>query len=334
MTGRELLRIDGHVRTEAPRRARTRPTRRRDRPRRRRGRCAASRPGPRRGPPRFVARTASRSNSGSGLRQVGAARAWPARSRAGRAANGPTSAISSPSAAKPRRPARAGVGQCTPPSRRPGWDRSVPRRPRCRATRCRRQPERRERGRRRRGRATDSVSCQAMCGFSGLPKFRQLVSPSGSRADAGQVRGALEHGLDRPAVGVAGHAAPVAVDRDGDGGDRGAGLAVAAWRSGCSTSTAASALGRAAHRARLHDRSRTARTAGGGRRCWSWTSSASSTSRGSSVVQRRAPAPRTAAPPGGSGCEVVQRAVVDERRHRHVADDRRRRAARARGRRR
>ena len=27
---------------------------------------------------------------------------------------------------------------------------------------------------------TASVSCQAMCGFSGLPKFRLLVVPSGS----------------------------------------------------------------------------------------------------------------------------------------------------------
>ena len=28
--------------------------------------------------------------------------------------------------------------------------------------------------------ATDSVSCQAMCGFSGLPKLRLFVVPSGS----------------------------------------------------------------------------------------------------------------------------------------------------------
>ena len=55
-----------------------------------------------------------------------------------------------------------------------------------------------------------------MCGFSGLPKLRQLVSPSGSAPDAGEVARALEHRLDRARVRIAGHAPAVAVDRHGD----------------------------------------------------------------------------------------------------------------------
>ena len=52
-------------------------------------------------------------------------------------------------------------------------------------------------------RRSPAMSCQAMCGFSGLPKFRQLVRPSGSAPDAGEVLRALEHGLDRARVRVA-----------------------------------------------------------------------------------------------------------------------------------
>ena len=55
-----------------------------------------------------------------------------------------------------------------------------------------------------------------MCGFSGLPKLRQLVRPSGSAPTQARLRRALEHGLDRARVRVAGHAPAVPVDRDGE----------------------------------------------------------------------------------------------------------------------
>ena len=59
-----------------------------------------------------------------------------------------------------------------------------------------------------------------MCGFSGLPKFRQLVRPSGSAPTQARFARALEHGLDRAAVRVGGDAPAVAVDRDRDRGPR------------------------------------------------------------------------------------------------------------------
>ncbi len=104
---------------------------------------------------------------------------------------------------RPRARSPSGPRRARPAARRPCRSPASGRsgrsavRPRYRATRCRprsgpasaRQASPRPR--------TASVSCQAMCGFSGLPKLRLLVVPSGSRTDAGQVRGALEHRGDR-----------------------------------------------------------------------------------------------------------------------------------------
>jgi hypothetical protein len=77
-----------------------------------------------------------------------------------------------------------------------------------------------------------------------LPKFRQLVRPSDIYR--GEVRRTLIDRLGGAALGITGHAAPVAVDRGRDG------RAVAGGRiehqHGCV------GLGRAADGARLHDR--------------------------------------------------------------------------------
>ena len=64
--------------------------------------------------------------------------------------------------------------------RRPGWGRSARPGPRCRARRCRPRPGSPSAWHASASPSTASVSCHATCGFSGLPKFRQLVSPSGS----------------------------------------------------------------------------------------------------------------------------------------------------------
>ena len=108
--------------------------------------------------------------------------ASPARSRSRAGAHEPAemTATTSPSCAKPRRPERVGLRQLADQPDDRGREDRARRRPRCRARRCRRRPGSRARGRRRRGPATARVSCQATCGFSGLPKLRQLVSPSGS----------------------------------------------------------------------------------------------------------------------------------------------------------
>ena len=59
-----------------------------------------------------------------------------------------------------------------------------------------------------------------MCGFSGLPKLRQLVSPSGSAPTQARLARALEHRLHRARVRIAGHPPAVAVDRDREGAAR------------------------------------------------------------------------------------------------------------------
>ena len=129
-----------------------------------------------------------------------------------------TSAIASPARDEPEPPGARARPAARRRGRRPASGRSGPRRPRCRARRCRRRPGCRTRGRRRRGPAIARVSCQAMCGFSGLPKFRQLVSPSGSAPTQARLAEHSSDGLDRAAVRVGGDAAAVAVDRHRDRG--------------------------------------------------------------------------------------------------------------------
>ena len=160
--------------------------------------------------------------------------------------------------------------------------------------------------------STASTSCQATCGFSGLPKFRQLVSPSGSAptqarlaahsytASAAPRRGsqATRRPLPSIATAIAGRrrAARARPRRPRRGGAR-------------------SATGRSG---------RTARTPAGARRCWASASSASSVSAGDSLPVSTAAGASYRPRDGRRGLEVVQRAVVDEHAHRQVGDDARR----------
>jgi hypothetical protein len=50
---------------------------------------------------------------------------------------------------------------------------------------------------------TASVSCQAMCGFSGLPKFRLFVVPSGSAPTHARLAAHSKTDADRAVVRVA-----------------------------------------------------------------------------------------------------------------------------------
>ena len=121
-----------------------------------------------------------------------------------------------PRAAKPSRPARRGVGRARRRSRRPASGRSGRSAPRCRARRCRRRPGSPSARQASARPSTASVSCQATCGFSGLPKFRQLVSPSGSAPTQARLAAHSNTASAAPRARVARDAPAVAVDRDRD----------------------------------------------------------------------------------------------------------------------
>ena len=102
------------------------------------------------------------------------------------------------------------------PGRRPASGRSGPRRSRCRARRCRRRPGSSELGARV-GEALDrAVELPGDGRLLGVAEVEAVREAERLGADAGEVLGALEHRLDRAAVGIARDAAAVAVDRDRD----------------------------------------------------------------------------------------------------------------------
>ena len=159
------------------RRRTTLPERPRHRPRRCRGRCGMPRIGRGADPP-CTTRSAGRRPWAdhplappAQLGELGAHKRWRDRPDE---RDRVSLARRTPSARRgPRRAARR-------PSRPPASGRSARWAPRCRARRCRRRPGRRAPRRPRASPSTASVSCQATCGFSGFPKFRQFVRPSGS----------------------------------------------------------------------------------------------------------------------------------------------------------
>ena len=144
------------------------------------------------------ARTASR-HGRKRVRDRLAGRRRAARRRARRAASRARTRPATGGTGRPARPGRPPRRSAMPgrvargraarrPCRPPASGRSAPRRPRCRARRCRPPPAPRAPRQAAARPSTARVSCQAMCGFSGLPKLRQLVSPSGSAPTQARLR--------------------------------------------------------------------------------------------------------------------------------------------------
>ena len=149
-----------------------------------------------------------------------------------------------------------------------------------------------------------------MCGFSGLPKLRQLVRPSGSAPTHARLRAHSSTASTAPVYGIAGHAPAVAVDRHRD---RAAAAVVRELEH--------RGVGRLrpAHGARADDASRTARTRS------AWRPRSASPSSGQQRALRvgvLAEARRRIGIDALGGLlrlQVVERAVVHQRRDRHVA---------------
>ena len=256
---------------------------------------------------------AARSSSGSEAARRLAAQLGQLRARQRAGPNARPARSRRPPRAKPeRRGARADRAAADHADDRRRVDRAVGR-PRCRARRCRRPPARRARGRRRACPRPRASSCQAMCGFSGLPKFRQLVRPSGSAPTQARLRRALEHRLGR--AHAAGRRPRAGRCRRSTTRDRAAPPSAAMQHGGVG-------LFGPAHRARadepvvlLEQR----------QRCEAMFGEPSSASSVSSAWRRpqgaRAGRAGRPARSGRCGLEVVERAVVDQRRHGHVADE-------------
>ena len=158
-------------------RCRTRPAPWPGRPRTRRGPWPARR---RARPSRSAASASAwRSSATSGRPSAMCPRSLSSSDPASEGANGPTSAIAWPSLREPGHGHPLGIRQ--PPDHahdRRGIDRAA-----AALVVERHVPAHHRHAEGQAGVASPStarVSCQAMCGFSGLPKFRQLVSPSGS----------------------------------------------------------------------------------------------------------------------------------------------------------
>ena len=156
----------------------------------------------------------------------------------------------------------------------------------------------------------------------GVAEVQAVGEPERLGADAGEVRGALEHGLDRAPVRVGGDPPAVAVDRDRDRGPRGAVLrrVVEQQHGGVGLLRAADGA-RADDRVVLLERPLPGREVRGRQQPeQDLARSSADQHRVGHRVQRRRRL---------GGLEVVGRALVDERGDRHVADQRRRRRTRA-----
>ena len=187
-------------------------------------------------------------------------------------------------------------------------DRAPPR-PRCRARRCRPRPARATARHASRRPSTARVSCQAMCGFSGFPKLRQFVSPSGSAPTHARFRAHSSTASTAPAYGSHATRRPLpSID-----------TAIAPDPpSGSSMSTAASA---SSGRRVVREPTSQSYCSNAQR----FEATFGDESRASSVSSADSPPlePRARGRIDGlgglGGLEVVDRAVVDQRLDRHVA---------------